>query len=271
MKRTTNQRAFSYGIAGVVIAAADSRDIIGQLQTTGNLNIAGLTSEVIETRGGFSAFPQAARRGISTGEFTLTINECPPWIKQVALGAVLEDIAPAAVPVVSEKRDIIGNSVPTNTISVTTPAEVQDGTVVVRATGAAEADVTVYYPDGEYVFSGIGAVDAVLTGTGLTLVAPIGMTAGDSALYKVRTAHRGGEVVRVMPRNSEMEYRLTASSVAIPGGDDSLMVYTLPRVKFFGLTPKLEDNVATSGVEITGKILTPKDGGAVFFSETLTI
>ena len=51
-KQVTNQRAFSYGIAGVVIANAASRNIIGQLQTTGNLNIAGLTSEVIETRGG---------------------------------------------------------------------------------------------------------------------------------------------------------------------------------------------------------------------------
>ena len=271
MKQVTNQRAFSYGIAGVVIANAASRNIIGQLQTTGNLNIAGLTSEVIETRGGFSALPQSARRGISTGEFTLTINECPPWIKKVALGGVLNDIAAAAVPVVSEKRDIIGTSVPTNTISVTTPAEVQDGTVVVRATGAGEADVTVYYPDGEYFFTGIGAVDAELTGTGLTLVAPSGMTAGDAALYDVRTAHRGGEMVQVMPRNSEMEYRLTASSVAVPGGDDALMVYTLPRVKFFGLTPKLEDNAATAGVEIVGKILTPKDGSAVFISETLSV
>lgn len=198
---------FNFGIYQATLRDLVTHDLFTMLVLDGGE--ADFSQDLVELRGGASAFPWASAPGEAKGEIKLTVKEYnagvmkyfSPWVS----GAVVEDLDGEAAGNVSAAVNVLGTSVVAATGILSSIASsdagvsLKFGDYLVKAQDATHVDLyvnanvdgTVYVNDALKINSSPLAIaqGAPVTSNGLVLTGgagTIGMTPGDIASFSVR-------------------------------------------------------------------------------------
>lgn len=258
---------FSFGSVGV----KDDKVIVGLAHITGALS-AGINTPLVKSMGGGSSFPVAARPGRSEGELTLTLNQRPPWVDELLNDGSDTDTAAAAAAAAGTITNVKGNTLAGKlTVAVKSGAKPAPGVYQVTAESASSVKVVAVTSNGiqELTVSALTSSPKDIGSTGLTIASSGNLTATNAASFEVTPAHGGITTITVPQVKRSKEYSLVCYSA--PGAaSDNIEVIEIPRVMFSGADFSFTDNEpGANGLELTGVILAPNDGGSVFTRKSI--
>ena len=260
---------FSFGS----VAICDGGLVRGIADVTGALTI-DLTTPLVKTTGGATSYPVAARSGRGEGELSLTLNQRPPWV-DVLLNEGTEaktdaNADAAAGPVTDVKGTTLAAKL--------TPAIIADkstfyGLYQLTRTAATKLQGKVVGPKGTIEIPEVTlAANAAkeLPGTGVQITASsLAFAEGAVVNFDVLPPHGGISKIEIPQIRVGKQYELVAFST-LGGSDDNLEKLVVPQAVFAGASDKLTDNEpGSNGVEITGTLLAPNDGGPIFRREII--
>ena len=265
---------FYFGFGAFSLRDVTTKQILGSSRIVGNLT-ADISTPLVETMGGAASFSTGARQGRGTGDLTVTLNERPAFIDRLLNEGSQVDTAAAGSATAGTITDAVGSGLAAKlVVEPKSGADPFPGAFTVTATGAAALRV-------EWVGAGgAGSVDLASVGTSPLDIGNTGMTIEAStaspsftvdnvAVFEVAPAHGGIVTISIPQVRRGKSYGLIAYSA--PGGDgDKMETVSFPNVVFAGASYTLTDNEPSNGVELTGKVLAPADGGSVMVRESLT-
>ena len=257
--------------AGASLAGFDPVD----LDLVSNITI-GASADLVETVGGPSRLAVGSRAGRTDSSVSLTVNQCPPQLEALMLGAPLVTEAAASASV--EVRDS-DNAVVTDKLSASLQAGIPAAFSVARVVFTSSTEATV-----SFISTGEGGLDPVtitlpasgasqttanVPNTPLILVqGSSANAAGDVLTVIVNPGHNGKDTVTWDGVTQAPLCRLVVATedASAPYSQKIVTVY-LVRFQFPGLN--FNDKESVAGVEITGKYLKPRNGTKPFDIETL--
>ncbi len=258
---------FYFGLGA--IGVYEDNALLGFSEVPGEIK-ATIMGGISRSMGGASLYPVAARKTRSEGGVTISLNERPEWVDELANAGSKEDTAAAAAATITSVNST-GTSVAS--LTVTADADAYYGTYSVKVTGASAVEVT---------YTGAGGVikdDMTLTvaaaefkTTGVKILKPSSATlvTDDVTVYTITPAHDGISVISVPQIKASKEYSLKAWS-AVGGASDSIEELEIPRLIFDGADYGFTDNEPVTGVEITGSLLSPTNGESVLKRKIIKI
>jgi hypothetical protein len=211
-----------FGIHSLTAYNPDTRLPYGTAKVLGQANF-NLTGELTPLNGGSSAYPWRVERGLITSEISVTLREYPDWLYEVFLGkAVTSNAAEAngavSIALTNTKNTSVQDAttgIATATVKSGSESDLKSGIYAVVAASATTVDVyalsDVDFAQGTdkvFVDDSLKITSSALTITASTAVTvpdfgieltggsgTIGMTAGDIAIFEVRTANTGSTEV----------------------------------------------------------------------------
>jgi len=259
---------FSFGS----VALKKAKLIVGLSHITGALSAA-ISAPLVKTMGGGTSYPVAARSGRSEGEVTLTLNQRPVWVDELLNDGTKTDTTAAGTASAGALTNVKGSTMASKlTLAVKSGAKPAPGYYQITATGPAAVKVTAATANGidEVTVSGLTSNPKDIGQTGLTLAASSNLVTDNAVSFEVVPAHGGIATITIPQVRASAEYELICYSA--PGGvQDNIEQITIPRIVFAGADFTFTDNeLGSTGVEITGAILAPNDGGSVFTRKSIS-
>ena len=212
-----SQDFIAYGIHSLVPYRRSDKLPYGIFKVLGGGTIS-LSAEFEDLFGGSNKYAWASEAKTISAEFTATVKSMPDFLFEVFLGAEVTTTAASATGTVNGFENIKGTSVmkadtgvATATVKSGSEADLKAGIYVVKAVSATTVDVycmtDIEFSNGndlEYIDDELKVTASALTITTSTAVeipntgveptggsGTIGMTDGDTAVFKVAAAHGG--------------------------------------------------------------------------------
>ncbi len=262
-------KGFIFGFGSIMIKET-SGALAGAAHITGALT-AEIMQQAVKKMGGAASYPVDMRLARSEGNLTLTLNERRPWVDEIINEGVSSTAASASSLAIGTIENVTGTTLAAKLTvakkSGVADANVAIGTYYAQQLSATSLKITYAGPrgGGEFLTGTMAATTAVDIGsTGLTIEASaVTFAAGAVVTWEVTPAHGGVTTVTVPQVRKGKTYELIAWGAA-PSQQGNVERVRFPLVMFQGANWVFTDNeYSSSGIEITGGILAPTDGGEI--------
>lgn len=209
------------------------------------------TGEIIPLNGGCSKYPWALGEGTISAEISITAREYPNYIFELFNGSAPTVTAisggDASTPVNKVGSSVIDAATGIDSITVSTASELKSGQYVIKATGAATADIfcsstvdasaSLFDDDLKVGSIDISVADAVLADFGLTFVQGSGTIAfvtNDTATFEVANENVTSETSVVVGGSSDTFPEFGAIVYGCKQGTSKIVEIDLYSVKALG-------------------------------------
>ena len=259
-------RNFTYfGVDTIAFFQFNGGNHIGTLEIPGAIAIPSTVVEHALSQGGKAQLPAAARPQRMSGEMSVTVRECPAWLKAMCLGSTVVTAASSATPTVGPINDISGAL--SASLRVTTAADAEPGFVTVLMTAEAVATVTVRQANGaenSYPNVSVTTTARAVASTGISISRlasgvnnPV-FAAGQSSDFFILPAAPGGTNTVGLPVNPKPKYVRILAYSADGGEDDFVQVIELYKALPKGIPLGVTDNEATADMELPFTLVDPQ-------------